>query len=49
MFCHHWLNKLSSEENKIPEHRLKPEGCQGPPHKNKVKWYEIVLSIEGSL
>ena len=35
-----------SEENKVPEHCLKVERWQGPPHINKVKQYETVLSFK---
>ena len=34
---------MLSEENKAPEHCLKLERWQGPPHTNKVKQYEIVF------
>ena len=36
-----WINKLLSEENKVPEHCLKIEGWQDPPHVNKVKQYKL--------
>ena len=50
MFCFHdWINKLLSEENKVPDHCLKREKWQGPPHVNKVKQYDIVLSFNVSL
>ena len=42
-FIHSWINKLLSEENKVPEHCLKLESWQGPPHINKVQQYENVL------
>ena len=42
---HSWINKLFSEENKVPEHCLELERWQGPPHVNKVKQYETVLSF----
>ena len=40
-----------AEQSKIqsPEHSLKPEGWQDPPHINKVKQYEAVLSFKVSL
>ena len=40
-FVHNWMNKLLSEENLA--HCLKLERWPGPPHKNKVKQYEMVL------
>ena len=43
---HNWINKLFSEENKVLEHCWKLERWQGPPHINKVKQYEIVLSFK---
>ena len=43
------MNKLSSEENTVPAHCLKVERWQGPPHINKVKWYEMLLSFRVSL
>ena len=49
MFSHSWINKLISEENKVPEECLKLERWQGPPNKNKVKQYEIVLSFKVGL
>ena len=42
-FSHNWINKLFSEENKVPEHCLTLERWQGPPHINKVKQYKIAL------
>ena len=36
-------------ENKVPEHCLKLERWQGPPHTNKLKHFETVLSFEVSL
>ena len=33
---HKWINKLLSEEHKVPKHRLKLERWQGPPHINKM-------------
>ena len=42
---HNCINKLFSEENKVPEHCLKLERWQGPPHVNKVKRCEIVSSF----
>ena len=49
MFSHSWINKLISEENKVPEECLKLERWQGPPNINKVKQYEIVLSSKVGL
>ena len=43
---HSWINKLFSEENKVPEHHLKLERWQGPPHVHKVKHCETVLSFK---
>ena len=34
------MNKLLSEENKVPEQCVKL-GRQGPPHINKVKQYKL--------
>ena len=48
-FIHNWINKLFSEENKVPEHRSKLERWQGPPHIIKVNQFEIVLSFKASL
>ena len=42
-FLHEWIIKL------FPEHYLKLERWQGPPHTNKVKQYEVVLSFKVSL
>ena len=41
---HNWINKLFSEENKIPI--LKLERWQGPPHVNTVNQYKAVLSLK---
>ena len=35
--------------NKVAHHRWKLERWQGPPHINKVKQYEVVLSFKASL
>ena len=40
------MNKLFSEETKVPEHCLKLERWQGLPHLDKVKQYEIVLAFK---
>ena len=40
-FFHTLINKLFSEEIKIPEHCLKLEGWQGLPHINTVKLYKL--------
>ena len=37
------VNELLSEENKVPEHCLKLEKWQGPPHVNRLRQDEIVL------
>ena len=42
---HNGINELFSEENELPLNCLKLERWQGPPHINKVKQYEIVLSL----
>ena len=34
---HKTIKKLFWEENKVPEHCMKLESWQGPPHINKVK------------
>lgn len=44
-FCY-WINKLFS---KVSVGRLKLENWQGPPHRDKVDLYEIVLSFMSSL
>ena len=44
LFLHNWINKLFSEENKVPEHCLK-----NIVHINKVEQYESVLSFKVSL
>ena len=45
-FFNNWKTKLFSEEERgSPEHCLKLERWQGPPHINKVKQCEIVLSF----
>ena len=36
-------------KNKVPGHSLKLEKWQGPPHINKCKQYETVLSFKVSL
>ena len=43
---HNWINKLSSEENKVPEHCLKLGRWQGPPHINKVTDIKLVVTEE---
>ena len=43
------INKMFSDENKLPEHCLKLERWQGPPDINKVKQYEMDLSFMVSL
>ena len=43
------MNKLFSEENKVLDHCLKLERWQGPPHINRVKQYEMMLSFKVSL
>ena len=43
-----WISKLFTEENKVPEHCLKLERRQGPPHINKVKQY-LFCPLGGSL
>ena len=43
------INKPFSEENISPEHCLELGRWQGPPHINKVKQYETVLSLKVSL
>ena len=48
-FFNNQINKLLSEENKVPEQSLKPERWQGQSHIDKVKQYEIVLSFNVSL
>ena len=48
-FFHYWINKLFWEEHKVPEHCLKLERWQGPPHVNKVRQCETVSSSEFSL
>ena len=40
-FSHKWINKLFSEENTVPEHCLKLERWQGPPHIDKVQQYGV--------
>ena len=45
---HNLINKLS-EEIKVPEHRVKLEGWQGPPHLNKVEQGETLLFFKISL
>ena len=37
LFLDNWINKLLSEENKIPRALFEEREWQGPPHKNKVK------------
>ena len=48
-FFDNWINNLFSEENKVPDHCLKLERWQGPPHINKITQYDIVLSSQGAL
>ena len=38
---HAKINKLFSEENKVPEHCVKLHRWQGPPLLNKVKQYKL--------
>ena len=45
-FYYKWINKLFSERTKVPQHCWKLERWQGPPHINKVKQHEIVLSFK---
>ena len=40
---HRWINKLFTEEKKVPQCCLVLERWQGPPHLNKVKQFELVL------
>ena len=47
--CCYWINKLFSEDNKVPRALLKQERWQGPPHINKAKQYETVLLFTVSL
>ena len=47
-FFHYWINELFSEDKKVPEHCLKTERWQGPPHVNRVKQFEIVLFFKGA-
>ena len=42
------LNKQDAQ-NKVPEHCVKPERWQGPPHINRLKQHKIVLSFKVSL
>ena len=49
MNFHNWINKLFSEEDKVPEHCLKLGKWRGPPHINKVKQYAVVPSFKVSL
>ena len=44
-----WINNLFSEENKAPEHCLRLERWQGPPHISNVKQYAIVSSFKVTL
>ena len=37
--------KFSQRKIRSPEHCVKLERWQGPPHINKVEQYEIVLSL----
>ena len=46
LIFHNWINKLFSEEDKVPEHCLKLERWRGPQHVNEVKQYEIVSSLD---
>ena len=48
LFFQQLNNKLLSEENKVPEHWLKPERWQGPPHinKNSLKLLKVSLFIQ---
>ena len=39
----------SQRKIRFPEHRVKLERWQGPPHINEVKQYETVLSFHVSL
>ena len=48
LFFHMWINKLFSEGNKVPDHCLKLKGWQGPPHMNKEKTRESLLSFVSS-
>ena len=43
------LHKQAVLENKVHECCLKLESWQGPPHTNKLKQHEIVLSFKFSL
>ena len=45
IFFHDRINKLLSEENKVPEHCLKLDRRQGLPNMNNVKRYESLLSF----
>ena len=36
---------MFSEQNKVPEHCLKIEKWQGPPHVNRVKQYKLCFCL----
>ena len=46
MFSITRINKLLSGENKVTRTPLEARRWQGPPHINKVKKYETVLSFK---
>ena len=47
VFFQNWINEL--RRNKDPQHCLKLERWQGPPHVNQVKQYETLSSFKVSL
>ena len=48
-YFHNWVKSCSQSKIRSQEHCLKLEVWQGPPHVNKVKQYETLLSFKVSL
>ena len=42
---HNWINKLFSEESKVPRTLFEARKWRGPPNINKIEQYEIMLSF----
>ena len=42
---HNWINKLFSEESKVPRTLFETRKWRGPPNINKIEQYEIMLSF----
>lgn len=48
-FFYNWINRLFSEENKVPKTLFEDIKVAGPPHTNNLKQYKTVLSFKVTL